>query len=85
MLSFRAFGDCSLGKATKPLSGVQTIQMNPLLNAELVIVDCNCGEGRPAEKESWVHSIHDMEGRQDAFRGRSLQEVPLIRNRIALF
>lgn len=44
MRSFRAFEDCSLDTVTRPLSGVQTIQMDPLLDAELVIVDYTYGE-----------------------------------------
>ena len=46
MRSFRAFEDCSLDTVTRPLSGVQTIQMDPLLDAELVIVDYTYGEYR---------------------------------------
>jgi hypothetical protein len=68
MPSLRAFGDCSLGEATRHLSGVHTIQMDPLLDVELVIVDDNCVEGRWWKSESWI-----WRGRQDAFGGRSLQ------------
>lgn len=77
MPSLRAFGDCSLDEATRHLSGAHTIQMDPLLDAELVIVDDNCVEGRWWKSESWDHSMDDMRGRQDAFGGRSLQ-APLL-------
>lgn len=82
MPSLRAFGDCSLGEATRHLSGVHTIQMDPLLDVELVIVDDNCVEGRWWKSESWDHSMNDMERTPRRVRGTV---SPSTTSRIALF